>query len=874
MENKLAAMAAMFTLAGCDEVVKVSPDSEIKTFAAAVEKVREMRAGGRAADKTVTIEFSDGTYLFEKPVELDSRDGNIVFKAKNRGRAVLSGAMPVVWRQAGGETPELVPQKAYGTLMVADIPGTEPLPGFAGGAGAHARRDLIDVSLALYQGDDRLPLARYPDEGFIYTGEILGTNNMATIGGKPVSHDGRFRFYDRGKLEQWAKEPDLWTFGYWHFLWADHRAKVIAVKPEELEINVDNRQDTYGFVSNREFYVFNALSELDREGEWVLDRKARKAFVWPKADGKGEPYLALTESLIVATNLVNAIFDGFTFECVRRDALQFQACSNVSVRSSLIRHTGMWGVRFEGGWRGRVEGCDMYDLGEGGVYLEGGDHDTLTPGGHVADNNRIHHYGRVTPNSRPAVSLRGVGNRCTHNLLHNSNHQAINFGGNDHYIGFNVAHDLCEYNWDAGAIYGYLLDWSQRGTVIEYNVVHMVGNQPRASGCSGVYLDAYTSGVTVRHNIFSRIPDGVFINGGQDNRIYANLFLNCRRALLRCTLGGCDPSMKHCWGGGRQSTLFKSLLKNLDLYKTPLWTERYPLMLKPLEFSDEELPRAHDALYCVVTNNLAYASGPIEYTYHKETGPYTTFEDNHRFGLDHDPGFVDYAGFAWNLKPGSELVGRLGATRFDEMGLYESPLRFSPAVKRAADMRMPRPLEGEYAMSQAAIDIDLGNAGKLKDGKAFASSVEGFRLTRGGARLESVLGRAGHTVWKEFRCSFIPAYDCEVRLMLTGGSACEKTLYDNLVVEGADCPNGDFESNAGWEIIGWGGDPYAAALTSPPIGVVGTLPANGKENVYCPFAGKGMAVASRDKRVARMLNVKAGVPVKLSVMARGYLKWY
>ena len=860
-------------VAGCNRVVSVSPDGTVRTLQAAVEKVREMRAQGLGGNETVTIELADGVYLVDRAVELDARDANLVIRARTRGKAVLSGALALAWRPAGAEAPALVPAASRGQLMVADLPGTEPIPGFAGGGGAHARRDLSDVSLALFQGESRLPLARYPNEGFVYTGEILGTNNMAQIGGAPVSHDGRFRFYDRAKLDVWARESDLWAFGYWHFLWADHRAKVISVKPAEGEIAVDNRQDTYGFVSNKQFYVFNALSELDRAGEWALDRTARKVFVWPKEDEPGEPYLAMTETLVCATNVANVVFDGLVFECARRDALVFRDTSNVTVRASLVRHTGMWAVRYEGGWRGRVAGCDMHDLGEGGVYMRGGEHDSLTPGGHVADNNHIHHYGRVTPNSRPAVRLEGVGNRATHNLVHNSNHQAIAFDGNDHYIGFNICHDICEYNWDAGAIYGYMLDWSRRGTVIEYNTVHMVGNQPRASGCSGVYLDAYTSGVTVRHNIFSRIPDGVFINGGQDNVVYDNVFMNCRRSLLRCSLGGCSPGMKHCWGPGRNSTLFKSLTCKLDLYKTLLWTSRYPKMLRPLDFADDDLPRAHDALWCVVTNNVAYVSGPIDYMYHKETGPYTTFADNSQYGLGGDPGFVDYAGFDWNLRPDSALLPRIGPTRFGEMGLYASGERFSPPVRRGDGMRMPRPLEGEYAMSRAAIDLDVDNA-NFKGKACFAESMAGFRATRGGQRLESFGDGSAKDEWRTYSCSFVPAYDCDVRLMLHGGSACEKTLYDDVTVEGAMVVNGGFETPDAWKPIKWGSDPYASSVTNPPLGLVGALPANGRDAVYRPYSGNGMAAASNIMRLWQIIRVKKGVPVKISVKHRAYLKYF
>ena len=39
------------------------------------------------------------------------------------------------------------------------------------------------------------------------------------------------------------------------------------------------------------------------------------------------------------------------------------------------------------------------------------------------------------------------------NLIHHSTHTGIYARGYDHYIGYNVIHDVCSFNKDAGAIY-------------------------------------------------------------------------------------------------------------------------------------------------------------------------------------------------------------------------------------------------------------------------------------------------------------------------------------------------------------------------------------------------------------------------------------
>jgi hypothetical protein len=53
-------------------------------------------------------------------------------------------------------------------------------------------------------------------------------------------------------------------------------------------------------------------------------------------------------------------------------------------------------------------------MGGGGISLHGGDRNTLTPAGHVAENNHIHHYALWDRVYRTAVSLSGVGNQALH----------------------------------------------------------------------------------------------------------------------------------------------------------------------------------------------------------------------------------------------------------------------------------------------------------------------------------------------------------------------------------------------------------------------------------------------------------------------------
>ena len=135
----------------------------------------------------------------------------------------------------------------------------------------------------------------------------------------------------------------------------------------------------------------------------------------------------------------------------------------------------------------------------------------------------------MAPDVLGGVSLNGVGNRATHNLIDNAPHQAIAFGGNDHRIEFNEIHSVCHESNDAGAIYAGR-DWTMRGTVIRHNYLHdITGFEGR--GCVGVYLDDMFCGTEISGNLFVRVTRAAFIGGGRDCTIANNVFVDCQPGL-------------------------------------------------------------------------------------------------------------------------------------------------------------------------------------------------------------------------------------------------------------------------------------------------------------------------------------------------------
>jgi len=288
--------------------------------------------------------------------------------------------------------------------------------------------------------------------------------------------------------------------GYWFWDWSDQRQRVKAIYAENGTLEIAPPYHNYGYRKGQWFYGFNLLCELDQPGEWYLDREKGRLYFWPPSPlPTGRAVVSVLPTLVTFDEVSCVTFRGLIFEAARETAIIMRGGTGNRILGCTLRNLGGSAISIYGGSNHGVVGCDISQCGAGGVSLDGGDRKTLTAAGHFADNNHIHHYGRWRPMYSAGVSLNGVGNRATHNLIDNAPHHAIAFGGNDHRIEFNEIHSVCHESNDAGAIYAGR-DWTMRGTVIRHNHLHdITGFEGR--GCVGVYLgqpDGRRSGIRGR----------------------------------------------------------------------------------------------------------------------------------------------------------------------------------------------------------------------------------------------------------------------------------------------------------------------------------------------------------------------------------------
>jgi hypothetical protein len=367
---------------------------------------------------------------------------------------------------------------------------------------------------------------------------------------------------------------------------------------------------------------------------------------------------------------------GFTLEAARGTAVTISGGTHTEVIGCTIRNVGGWAVIVRGGTHNGAVGCDIYQTGCGGISLNGGDRTTLTPAGHYAENNHIHHYSRWTRVYQPGIQLSGVGNRAAHNLIHDAPHMAMGFGGNDHVIEFNEIHSVCYESNDAGAIYTGR-DWTMRGTVIRYNYLHDISGF-ESRGCVGVYLDDMFCGTRIYGNVFYKVTMAAFIGGGRDCQIENNIFVDCKPAIhvdaraLGWAHGHSDMWIKE----GRE----KGTLSGIA-YNKPPYSERYPELVKILD-EDPAAPRGN-----VIDHNVCW-QGTWD-NVEAKARPLITFKDNL---VNVDPHFVDAKNLNFQLRDDSPAYA-LGFKRIpiDKIGLVKDDRRASWPVDHQVREPASRP---------------------------------------------------------------------------------------------------------------------------------------------------------------------------------------
>ncbi|MFP6582057.1 MAG: right-handed parallel beta-helix repeat-containing protein [Candidatus Hydrogenedentota bacterium] len=640
----------------------VSPAGPITTITESRDAIRAWRAEKNlpsgVPEDGFKVTVHAGTYVLDETIAFTEADSGV-------------REMPIEYRAADGETVRLLGGKLVANfervtdktiLSQLDVSAREHV------VQANLRELGIDDfgspkggGLELFFDGNPMMVSRWPNEGFTHIVDIVVDDGHAIHGNKGTKVPQIKFDSDRG--ERWAEENDLWAHGYWFWDWSEQRMPVKAIDVAKSEMTFGEPAHGYGYRKGQWFYVFNALCELDRPGEWYLDRDAGLLYFWPpKPVEQCETFVSSIETALTMTDASHIRFTGMTIEGVRGTAVNISGGEDNWIVGCTLQNIGAGAITVTGGKQHGVIGCDIAQTGRGGISLSGGDRVTLVAAGHFAENNHIHHYARLKRTYQSGIQISGVGNRATRNLIHNAPHMAIGFGGNDHVIEGNEIHSVCYESNDAGAIYTGR-NWTMRGHIIRDNYMHDVTGFEN-KGSVGVSLDDMFSSAEITGNLFVNVTRAAFIGGGRDCLIENNLFVDCKRALhIDARALGWAHQHADDW---LAEVAEKGTISGMA-YDKPPYSLRYPALAKILE-GEPKAPEGN-----IIRRNVFWGGDWKDIEGKAE--PFLTLVNNL---TDTDPLLVDAVKKDYRLGKDSPAFGiGFKPLAMDKMGLYESNTRAS-----------------------------------------------------------------------------------------------------------------------------------------------------------------------------------------------------
>ena len=543
-------------------------DGPLATLEGAQKAVRGLKQAGLPVGGVI-VQVQPGLYEVSTTLVIDQQDAG-------------GPQTPVVYRGTGTTKPVVVGGKAIGNwqphqgkILKADV-------GAQGFKDVHFRQLLCNGK--------RMDLARYPNRD----ADNPVTGGWAYADGKPTPMYQNIENEPRNVLQyaeadarQWAHPEEAEVMVFPRYNWWNDIIRIAALDRDKRIITLAS-DASYGIRPGDRYFVRNLLEELDAPGEWYLDKATQTLYFWPPVGAN--PATMVVVAPVVRTILemkdgaANVTFRDFTFECAEGTAIYLHGTTDCRIAASVIRNVGDYngsGVAISGGKRNGVVGCDISETGRDAVSLDGGNRETLEPAGNFADNNYIHHMG-VFYKQGVGVGCSGVGNRISHNLIHDCPRFGIAWGGSDHVFEYNEIRHCDLETADCGAIYSWQVDWTKRGTDIRYNYLHDIigfgmenGKWASPHMNWGIYLDDGTCGTRVYGNIVARtILGGVHVHGGRDNVVENNILVDGRDSQVQYSgyvKGGHPvPMMTETWNkfSGTPAYLkypgYERLTKSLD----------------------------------------------------------------------------------------------------------------------------------------------------------------------------------------------------------------------------------------------------------------------------------------------------------------------
>ncbi|MBO5369558.1 MAG: right-handed parallel beta-helix repeat-containing protein [Clostridia bacterium] len=504
-------------------------DAPFATIEGARDAIREAKKAGTLGKDGAVVYIREGEYYIENSIVFNSEDSGtkdapVVYRNYPDENVSFVGAATIDWGNFKPLTDRatlerIVDTDARKNIVVADLfalgftnlpelsmPGTysyhPPMPEI------HGKQEPIAGDPELVINGQGMTVARYPNDEYMEIADVIEPG--ATPRNWLDQHKGQSYWVapedrkpdpftislDDERVTYWSNAKEAMISGLFYYSWASQTVPMASVNPEKKSIT-STIPSFYGILAGQSVYVYNLIEEIDIPGEYYVDRKTGKIYLYPPSNNiEFVAYTTLDDYMFKFAEAKYIKLKGIDMSYMRSGAVEMSVgTSNCEVVDSEINYPGKRAIVING------SDCKIYDSFihdvEGGIDLNGGNRQDLTPGNNVAENNEFTRCDRMSKTYMSAVSANGAGNHIVYNKIHDADHTIVQFNGNDHTISFNEIFDAVQYTDDMGAIYTGR-DLTGRGNVISHNYLHDIGGATiGGQGNLAIFLDDWFSAADI-----------------------------------------------------------------------------------------------------------------------------------------------------------------------------------------------------------------------------------------------------------------------------------------------------------------------------------------------------------------------------------------